>query len=306
MANVTSAIANATVVAPPEELPFTYGLAVGLFFSVGIISMFNIVSYTFYKVMDMAALNSDKAVQTEGSLTRTNFIYDEYGGIASRCFHYEFHVPQPRKRSSLQRMLPAGNLGPCGASCTGKADVSEAKFNQYSAKISDQPVDCVVRYVAGDPRRNALHSIGDDVEPYGFTMLQFVMKEAVGFIVAGVFSGFAFYYSITAMSREFVDEDTGTTIVWATGTTVGFVVLVSICILPILVMHVRARMRLPPCPGTRCKEFKDPKYADFVLTKLDTPYVKPTRADAAPVAVVAAAVVPATAVEVVVQDGAKV
>lgn len=233
----------------------------GLFVGIGIVFVWNLFSVAFFTAIDKAALNSDKAVQAEGSLTSSSTMTDGYGGIAGWFLHYEFHVPQPRSFSSFNRMTPAGKLGACGGKCTGKVPVSQAKYNLHTQ--TPLPKDCVVRYVAADPRRSVLHSVGDDVSP-----MDIPLKNKIMGILFGVIFGFVFFGISVRSVLQSMDQQ-----IWGNDAYAGFLAVVGLFAFMAVLTTVRARLRLSPIPGC-----KDPRTKDCILTKLDTPYQKPSTA----------------------------
>jgi len=275
-------MSNATATVEIQEVNAGAAAAMGLFVGIGVVFAWNFLSVLTFTLMDKATLNSNKAVQTAGSVSSTSTISDGYGGVGGYCLHYEFHVPQQRSASSFQRMTPAGNLGPCGAKCTGKVQVSQAKYNAHNPGV---PKDCVVRYVAADPRTSALLSIGEDTAPEGFTAKQHVLKLAFPLLFGAVWLGFSINNTLASINNS--------EMVWATAAFVGFFSVVGLCVFAAVGTTVRARMRLSPVPGC-----KDERSKDFVLTKLDRPYQKPTPpVPAAPTMVASPAAVEMMAVQ---------
>ena len=229
----------------------------GIFVGIGLVLAWNFVSVLYFEVMDSAALNADEAPEAQGSVTSTSTGDDGYGGISSYFLHYEFHVP-------LGGTTTSGKLGPCGSRVTGKLEVTKARYERHSRAL---PKDCVARYVPADPRRSTLVSIGDDDNP-GLSRAQNCKRSIAGFLFGAVFLGISLSITFQQMGN----------MKWGTDAYVGFLIVCVICVFLAICTTVRARMRISACPGR-----PDSRTRDFVLYKLDSPYVKPSeRQQAAP------------------------
>ena len=118
-----------------------------------------------------------------------------------------------------------------------------------------------MRYVAADPRRSEIVSVGGESFSEGFAEGQKLQQMIYALIFSAIWIGIAIFVTLQSMTNPVT--------FWTTASYVGFFVVIGLCVFCAVGTGARARMRLPMVPG-----YKKP--TDFVLTKLDIPYQKPT------------------------------
>lgn len=225
-----------------NDMPFIVGPGLGLFVGLGVFCVVAAIATQIIEYRDDKALNSNAAVQTEGSLTSVSTATDGYGGTSAWFLNYEFHVPNKH-----------GNFG---AKVTGKLSVPLQKYSLHSAGL---PKDCTIRYVSASPRRSTIIAIGADNDLQGSTAPQSVVRKLMSFTMPLFILGFSLYGTLMSWNSKQVE--------WGTGALVGWWVVVGGFFVFSLYAAIRTSMRLPIWRGK--------KTPGIAITRLDGPYAKP-------------------------------